>query len=110
MGYDIWIIDPEDGESVCGSLYGPHLGDITYNYTAHVECHKYWQPKRDFDNKTVGEAIANLESATSQMIADGYSTQYLSESNILESMLKKMLLIYSELIKVPRNYRIELES
>jgi len=110
MGYDIWIIDPEDGERVCGSAYGPHLGDLTYNYTAHPECHKYWKPKRDFDCKTVAEAIANLERATSQMIADGFPTEFLFEANILESMLKKMFLLYAELIKVPRQYKIELEA
>lgn len=110
MGYDIWIINPEDGQRVYGSVYGPHLGDLTYNYNAHLECHKYWKPKRDFDGKTVGEAIANLERATSQMIVDGFPVIYLNESNILESMLKKMFLIYAELIKVPRHYLIDLES
>jgi hypothetical protein len=110
MGYDIWIIDPEDGERVCGTTYGPHLGDLTYNYTSNIECHKYWKPKRDFDGKTVGEAIATLEHAVAQMIADGFPTEFLCESNILESMLKKMFLLYAELIKVPRQYQIELES
>jgi hypothetical protein len=109
MGYDIWIINDE-GNRDCGSAYGPHLGDLTYNYTANKECHKYWAPKRDFDGKTVGEAIANLELATSQMIADGFPVLFLSESDILQSMLKRMFLIYADLIKLPRNYRIELES
>ena len=110
MGYDIWITNPADGERVCGSAFGPHLGDLTYNYTSNKECHKYWVPKKDFGGKTVGEAIANLERATSQMIADGFPTEFLCDSNILESMLNKMFLLYAELIKVPRHYMIELEA
>ena len=110
MGYDIYITNPETGERAHGAAYGPHLGDLTYNYTSHKECHKYWQPKVDFDGQTVAGAIANLERATSQMIAEGFSIDWLCESIVLESMLNKMFLLYSELIHVPREFKIELEA
>ena len=109
MGYDIFISNPETGERAHGACFGPHLGDLTFNYNM-PECHKYWQPRRDLDEHTVGEAIVNLERATSQIIKDGFDPSFLLESNILESMLKKMFLLYTELICVPREFRIELES
>lgn len=109
MGYDIFITNPETGERAHGAYFGPHLGDLTFNYNNPV-CHKYWQPKCDLDENTVGEAIANLERATSQMITAGFDPGFLLESDVLESMLKKMFLLYAELIKVPREYRIELEA
>ncbi len=111
MGYEIWIIDDE-GNRDSAACYAPNIGDLTYNYTAHTECHKYWKPKRDFDEKTVGEAIVNLERATAQMIADGYlEKSYATPVDIrLGSMLDRMFELYSGLIRIPRHYRIELES
>jgi hypothetical protein len=109
MGYDIFITNPATGERTHGACFGPHLGDLTFNYNT-PKCNKYWKPRYDLDETTVGEAIANLERATSQMITEGYNSAFLLESDVLESMLKKMFLLYAELIKVPREYRIALEA
>lgn len=64
-----WDIEFYDNDVKIDHVNG--VTNLTYNYSWWIECHEYWQPRRDYDGKTVGEAIAIMEQAVSKLIKSG---------------------------------------
>ncbi len=110
MGYDIELY--ENGVKVSDEDISP-ITNLTYNYSRWPECHDYWQPTRDYDGKTIGEAIAIMEAVVARMIKEGIKTHknFLSVKfplPHLEDMLLWITTNYAALILKPRHWTIKL--
>jgi hypothetical protein len=111
MGWDIEFFN-DDGEYYHVNL---RILNLTYNYSR-PECKKYWYGPRDYDGKTIGEAIAIMEKAVSTMIDDGievvsdllYNFRMGIKMDNQTELLGWLISNYSDLIKAPRNLRIKL--
>lgn len=110
MGWDIDFVD----ENNAYSYVNLRIMNLTYNYSR-PECKKYWYGPRDYDGKTIGEAIAIMENAVSSMIDDGievvdllYNYQHGIKMDIKTELLGWLISNYSDLIKAPRHLRIKL--
>ena len=110
MGWDIEFID-ENNEY---SYVNLRIMNLTYNYSR-PECMKYWYGPRDYDGKTIGEAICIMEKAVSSMIDDGieivdllYNCQRGIKMDMQTELLGWLISNYSDLIKAPRHLRIKL--
>ena len=110
MGWDIEFID----ESTEYSYVNLKILNLTYNYSR-PECMKYWYGPRDYDGKTIGEAISIMEKAVSSMIDDGieivdllYNYQRGIKMDKQTELLGWLISNYSDLIKAPRHLRIKL--
>lgn len=113
MGWDIKFYD----NGVRTDVYDNRVSNLTYNYSWWEECHEYWQPLRDYDGKTVREAIAIMEPVVSKMINDGVTVidkyEWLRSNppmqmTHLEDMLLWLTSNYSALICMPRHWIIKL--
>lgn len=111
MGWDIQFFN-EDGEYCHVNL---RIFNLTYNYSR-PECMKYWYGPRDYDGKTIGEAISIMEKAVAQMIDDGievvdllYYCEHEIRMDLKAEFLGWLITNYSDLIKAPRHLRIKLE-
>jgi hypothetical protein len=110
MGWDIELYD--NGVKVSDECVAP-ITNLTYNYSWWEECHEYWQPARDYDGKTIGEAIAIMEPVVTRMINEGIKTHhdYLRAPYPLphlEDMLLWITTNYKDLILKPRHWTIKL--
>jgi hypothetical protein len=112
MGWDISFID-EDGDCCRVNL---KILNLTYNYSR-PECMKYWYGPRDYHGKTVGEAIAIMEKAVANMIADGievvsdllYNYDHYIKMDVQSELLGWLISNYRDLIILPRHLKIELD-
>ena len=113
MGWNIRFYD----NGVRTDDYDTRVSNLTYNYAHWTECHEYWQPIRDYDGKTVSEAIAIMERVVSKMIVDGIKVidknEWLLDNpkmqlTHLEDMLLWLTTNYSVLICLPRHLVIKL--
>lgn len=111
MGWDIILYDNGVKVDELNTL-----SNLTYNYSWCAECHDYWQPMRDYNGKTISEAIAIMETVVTRMISDGYkpiqlcdySKEGFKPSSMLEDMLCWITSNYSKLIYMPRHWIIKL--
>lgn len=111
MGWDISFIDETDNTECYVTL---QIFSLTYNFSR-PECSKYWYGPRDYHGKTIGEAIAIMEKAVSQMIDDGITVVDLLYNYEHEIVMDKktellgwLITNYCDLIKAPRHLRIVL--
>ncbi len=115
MGYNLIYLD-ENGVEQDPEL---RVSNLTYNYGWWPECKEYWDATRDYDGKTVGEAIQIMEQVTAKMIADGIvykdflqfdkvTNKYIA-LNHLEDLLAWLIDNYTSLIRMPRQWRIRLD-
>lgn len=110
MGWEIDFVDENDEYSHVNL----RIMNLTYNYSR-PECKKYWYGPRDYDGKTIGEAIVIMEKAVSAMIDDGikvvdllYNYEDKIHMDIQTELLGWLISNYSDLIRAPRHLRIKL--
>jgi hypothetical protein len=110
MGWEIDFVDENDEYSHVNL----RILNLTYNYSR-PECKKYWYGPRDYDGKTIGEAIHIMETAVAKMIDDGievvdllYNYQRGIKMDMQTELLGWLISNYSDLIKAPRHLRIKL--
>lgn len=115
MGWDISFYDESDSTESHPSISLTIL-NLTYNYSIWPECQEYWRPKLDYDGKTVGEAMAVMDSVIRRMTAEGvdvYSFEEYKRKRLTLSRLEDMLMWlttnYDDLAKLPRHWIIRLE-
>jgi hypothetical protein len=97
-------------------LYMEHdslqLSNLTSNYCTQ-ECMKYWHGPRDFDNKTVGEAIYIMRKAIIAMFSDGVLPlkwcDKQNKDNTLRSLLFWLISTSIELSKFSKDWTVKLE-
>lgn len=91
------------------SLY---VSNLTYNYSV-PECTKYWYGPRDYDGKTIGEAMEGMRNAICAMFADGILplTDFSKENQekIVNSLLSWLIKHSAELSKFSKDWTVELE-
>jgi hypothetical protein len=110
MGWEIDFVDENDEYSPVNL----RIMNLTYNYSR-PECKKYWYGPRDYDGKTIGEAIHIMETAVAKMIDDGIEVVYLLynykrgiKMDMQTELLGWLISNYTDLIKAPRHLRIKL--
>ena len=89
-----------------------NVSNLTYNYSV-PECMKYWYGPRDYDGKTIGEAMEGMRKAICAMFADGilplsdFSKE--SRDNFINSLLAWLIRHSIELSKFPKDWTVKLE-
>jgi hypothetical protein len=93
-------------ESLC------NVSNLTYNYSV-PECMKYWYGPRDYDGKTVGEAMDGMRQAICAMFADGVLPlpYYAKETreNFQNSLLAWLISHSQQLSVFPKDWTVKLE-
>ncbi len=93
-------------ESLCG------VSNLTYNYSV-PECMKYWYGPRDYDGKTVGEAMDGMRKAICAMFSDGILPlpYYAKETreNFANSLLAWLISHSQQLSVFPKDWTVKLE-
>ena len=89
-----------------------NVSNLTYNYSV-PECVKYWYGPRDYDGKTIGEAMEWMRKAIAAMFMDGILplTDFSKEKreNFLNSLLAWLISHSIQLSKFPKDWRVQLE-
>lgn len=87
------------------------MGNLTYNYST-PECCVYWYGLRDFDNKTVGEAMDAMRKAIIAMFSDGILPLKWcdrgTKENVVESLLFWLINTSIDLSKHPKEWTVKL--
>ena len=87
------------------------LSNLTYNYST-PECMAYWYGPRDFDGKTVGEALDIMRKAIISMFSDGILPlkwcERETKDNTLRSMLFWLISTSIDLSKLPKEWTLKL--
>lgn len=117
MGFDILIYDTNneraDHKNVILSIT-----NITYNFSR-PECTKYWNATESIKNVTIKQAINSLEDAVTKMLEDNIILVSLYDYNLnpnnketidlfVGQFLHRLIILYNDLIKLPRNWRIDI--
>jgi len=101
MGWSILVYGVS---GICMQDDSLQLSNLTSHYCT-PECMEYWHGIRDFDNKTVGEAMEIMQKAIIAMFSDGilplkwYDTQ--TKDNTLRSLLFWLISTSIDLSKLP---------
>ena len=66
------------------------MGNLTYNYSI-PECMSYWYGPRDFDGKTVREAMELMRKAIITMFSDGILPLKWCDRETKENVLRSLL-------------------
>ena len=106
-----WSIRLYDASGIYMDDESWDLSNLTYNYST-PECMKYWYGPRDFDGKTVGEALNIMRTTIIAMFSDGIlplrSFDRETKDNTLRSLLFWLIYASIDLSKFTKEWTLKL--
>jgi len=106
-----WTIMLYGVSGICMEDDSLMMGNLTYNYST-PECMVYWYGPRDFDGKTVGEAMDFMRKAIVAMFSDGILPlkwcDKETKENVLRSLLFWLINTSNDLSPYPKEWTVKL--